>query len=102
MQVKFVDLDQADDLTVWNYAKDNGFTIVTKDSDFHELSLVYGNPPKILCLPHRRHRGTACRMLHVPYVSLPNNLLGTGQVPEYLQSAATLQAAQQVIERGTH
>jgi len=31
------------------------------------------------------------RMLRVPYVSLPNNLLGTGQVPEYLQSAATPQ-----------
>jgi len=49
-QVKFVNLDQADDLTVWNYAKDNGFAIVTKDSDFHEFSLVYGNPPKILWL----------------------------------------------------
>ncbi len=49
-QVKFVNLDKADDLTVWKYAKDNGFAIVTKDSDFHELSLVYGNPPKILWL----------------------------------------------------
>jgi len=49
-QVKFVNLDKADDLTVWKYAKDNGFTIVTKDSDFHEFSLVYGNPPKILWL----------------------------------------------------
>lgn len=29
------------------------------------------------------------RMLRVPYVSLPNNLLGRGQVPEYLQAAAT-------------
>jgi len=33
----------------------------------------------------------ASRMLRVPYVSLPNNLLGTAQVPEYLQSAATPQ-----------
>jgi len=49
-QVKFVDLDQADDLTVWRYAKDNGFTIVTKDSDFHEFSLLYGNPPKVIWL----------------------------------------------------
>jgi len=49
-QVKFVDLDQADDLTVWRYARDNGFTIVTKDSDFHEFSLVYGNPPKVIWL----------------------------------------------------
>ena len=40
-QVKFVGLDQADDLTVWQFAKDNGFTIVTKDSDFHEFSLIY-------------------------------------------------------------
>ncbi|WP_133512012.1 DUF5615 family PIN-like protein [Candidatus Thiosymbion oneisti] len=49
-QVKFADLDQADDLTVWHFAKDNNFTIVTKDSDFHELSLVYGNPPKVIWL----------------------------------------------------
>lgn len=41
----------------------------------------------------------ASRMLHVPYVSLPNNLLGTGQVPEYLQSAATpQQLAASVLE----
>lgn len=49
-QVKFVNLDQADDLSVWRYARDNGFTIVTKDSDFHELSLLYGNPPKVIWL----------------------------------------------------
>jgi lipid-A-disaccharide synthase len=29
------------------------------------------------------------RLLQVPYVSLPNNLLGRGQVPEFLQSRAT-------------
>jgi lipid-A-disaccharide synthase len=29
------------------------------------------------------------RLLHVPYVSLPNILLGRAQVPEFLQSAAT-------------
>ncbi len=34
-QVKFVNLDQADDLTVWQFAKDNDFVLVTKDSDFH-------------------------------------------------------------------
>ena len=37
-QVKFVGLDQADDLTVWQFAKDNGFTIV----------LIYGSPPKMI------------------------------------------------------
>jgi predicted nuclease of predicted toxin-antitoxin system len=49
-QVKFVDLDQADDLSVWRYARDNNFTVVTKDSDFHEYSLIYGNPPKVIWL----------------------------------------------------
>jgi len=49
-QVKFVDLDQSDDLTVWRYARENGFVIVTKDSDFHELSLIYGCPPKVIWL----------------------------------------------------
>ena len=49
-QVKLVDLERADDLAIWNYAKDNGFTIVTKDSDFHEFSLIYGTPPKTIWL----------------------------------------------------
>jgi predicted N-acyltransferase len=33
-----------DDPIVWDYAKDNGFMIVSKDADMHDLSLVYGNP----------------------------------------------------------
>jgi len=49
-QVKFVDLDQADDLIIWQFAKDNGLVIVTKDSDFHEFTLLYGNPPKVIWL----------------------------------------------------
>ncbi len=49
-QVKYIGLDQAGDLTIWRFAKENGFTIVTKDSDFHELSLIYGNPPKVIWL----------------------------------------------------
>lgn len=40
----------ADDTTVWNFAKDNGFTIVSKDSDFHQRSLVFGHPPKVIWL----------------------------------------------------
>lgn len=49
-QVALEGLERADDLTVWTYAKDNGFVIVTKDSDFHELSLVRGTPPKVIWL----------------------------------------------------
>jgi predicted nuclease of predicted toxin-antitoxin system len=40
-------LGSADDLAVWQYAKDNGFTIVSKDSYFQERSVVVG-PPKVI------------------------------------------------------
>ena len=49
-QVRFVDLDQADDLAVWQFTRENNFTIVTRDSDFHEFSLIYGSPPKVIWL----------------------------------------------------
>jgi predicted nuclease of predicted toxin-antitoxin system len=49
-QVVLEGLERADDRVVWNYARDNGFVIVTKDSDFHELSLVRGSPPKVTWL----------------------------------------------------
>ncbi len=48
--VRLLGLEQADDITIWRFAKDNGYTIVTNDSDFHELSLVYGVPPKVIWL----------------------------------------------------
>jgi predicted nuclease of predicted toxin-antitoxin system len=33
---------------VWDYAKDNDLMIVSKDADMHDLSLVLGNPPKVI------------------------------------------------------
>ncbi len=41
-------LERADDTTVWEFAKNNGFAIVSKDSDFHQRSLVFGHPPKVI------------------------------------------------------
>ncbi len=35
-------------LLVWAYAKANNFIIVTKDSDFYDLSLIRGNPPQVI------------------------------------------------------
>jgi predicted nuclease of predicted toxin-antitoxin system len=32
-------LDHALDETVWAFAREHGYTLVTKDSDFHELGL---------------------------------------------------------------
>ena len=36
------------DEAVWSYARDNGFVIVSKDSDFHQLSFLFGHPPKVI------------------------------------------------------
>ena len=38
------------DPIVWDYAKDNNLMIVSKDADMHDLSLVLGNPPKVIWL----------------------------------------------------
>jgi predicted nuclease of predicted toxin-antitoxin system len=38
------------DEEVWEYARANGFTVVSKDSDFQQRSLLYGHPPKLVWL----------------------------------------------------
>ena len=41
-------LDRAIDEAVWRYALENGFTIVTKDTDFQERSQVAGSVPCVV------------------------------------------------------
>lgn len=43
-------LDEASDLEVWEFARNNDFTIVTKDSDFNDLVVLKGTPPKLIWL----------------------------------------------------
>jgi len=38
------------DEDIWNYARTNGFTIVSKDSDFQQRSLLHGPPQKLIWL----------------------------------------------------
>ncbi|HZD41001.1 MAG TPA: DUF5615 family PIN-like protein [Terriglobales bacterium] len=46
--VREVSLQEADDAVVWESAKQHGFVIVSKDSDFHQRSFVFGYPPKVI------------------------------------------------------
>ncbi|VEP15255.1 conserved hypothetical protein [Hyella patelloides LEGE 07179] len=48
--VKTLGLINTDDAIIWEYAKTNGFAIVSKDSDFYQRSLLYGHPPKFIYL----------------------------------------------------
>ena len=41
-------LDESSDEIVWFFARRNKYTIVTKDSDFNDLAIYKGTPPKII------------------------------------------------------
>lgn len=41
-------LDRATDSAIWDFAKAEGLVIVSKDSDFHQRSFVFGHPPKVI------------------------------------------------------
>lgn len=45
-----IGLRDATDTEIWEYAKQNGFVIVSKDSDFQQRSLLHGHPPKFIWL----------------------------------------------------
>ena len=49
-QVRLAGLDTADDRTVWEFAKVNGFTLVSQDSDFADMATLFGAPPKVIWL----------------------------------------------------
>lgn len=38
----------AEDRTIWDFARENDFTVVTKDDDFVQRSLLLGHPPKVI------------------------------------------------------
>ena len=43
-------LGQTEDLAIWNFALQHGFVIISKDNDFHDLSVLRGAPPKLVHL----------------------------------------------------
>ena len=48
--VIFCNLERADDGVIWNYAREKGFVIVTKDADFAVRSASEDFPPKVVWL----------------------------------------------------
>ena len=48
--VKFVGLEEAEDSVIWEWAKQHGFTIVAKDTDFYQRAIAFGHPPKFIWL----------------------------------------------------
>ncbi len=48
--VRDVGLESASDEQVWQYARDHGLCLVSKDSDFNDLVSLRGAPPKLIWL----------------------------------------------------
>lgn len=46
--VQALQMASASDSAIWEHAKRNGFTIVTKDAGFLQRSMVHGHPPKVI------------------------------------------------------
>ncbi|WP_420456702.1 DUF5615 family PIN-like protein [Rubrivirga sp.] len=41
-------LDRADDINVWNYARDHNLIVVAKDSDLLDIAVLRGPPPHLV------------------------------------------------------
>ena len=49
-QARLVGLDRASDAALWDYARANGFVLVSQDADFAELAALKNAPPKVVWL----------------------------------------------------
>ena len=49
-QAKLLQLDASGDELLWEYARANGFILVTQDADFAIMSALHGSPPKVIWL----------------------------------------------------
>ena len=64
--VRLLGLERADDRTLWRYAREHGFALLTQDADFQELATLYGAPPKVIWLTcGNRRRDFITRLLLV-------------------------------------
>lgn len=45
-----VDLSEATDRQIWEFAREHGYAILSKDSDFRQLAFLLGPPPKAMGL----------------------------------------------------
>jgi predicted nuclease of predicted toxin-antitoxin system len=48
--VRALGLSAGDDTLIWETAKSGGFAVMSKDDDFRQRSLLFGQPPKVVWL----------------------------------------------------
>jgi predicted nuclease of predicted toxin-antitoxin system len=50
LHVRDIGLDESPDTSIWRYARQHGYDLLTKDDDFVRLVLVEGFPPRVVTL----------------------------------------------------
>jgi len=65
--VMLENLDEVSDEKVWFFARSHDYTIVTKDSDFNDLAIFRGVPPKIIWLKIGN-----CKVAHIEKILRDN------------------------------
>ena len=79
-QVVLLGLESATDSDIWQAAKEQDFVIVTRDADFEELSLVWGQPPKVIWLKTKNQsRAATLKILLDNRAAIEEALLQKGQ-----------------------
>ena len=48
--VSHVGLSNSEDIDIWQFAQKENYVIVTFDSDYYDISLINGCPPKVIWL----------------------------------------------------
>jgi predicted nuclease of predicted toxin-antitoxin system len=78
LHVRLLALAEADDLTIWNYAKDHDLVIVTQDSDYSDWNKLRGAPPKIVWL---RCGNTSVDQMHLKLRRAAERIRALDSVP---------------------
>jgi predicted nuclease of predicted toxin-antitoxin system len=77
-QVRHLNLENYTDNQLWQFAKENDFSIVTFDSDFIDITTLKGTPPKIIWL----------RLGNTSTISIANKIISNkSQIYDFLLSA---------------
>ena len=69
-----IGLHTRDDAYIWEYARDQDLTIVSKDTDFRHRSASYGQPPKVIWIG--LGNCTTCQQRHTEVLEFSTNVDG--------------------------
>ena len=50
LHVRDIQLDNSPDTSIWRYARQHGYDVLTKDEDFLRLVLAEGFPPRVVAV----------------------------------------------------